>query len=130
MPSIAEWRESQERIAAALAPAQQEQLRRAQGEFARAALDMSQVTSIPQWDQFSTYVNGWIFEIERGNAALRRTLESDSEFDSAVIARAREMLVRNNIRIDTLRKVIAFPQTIMNEAASQQPMTAQEEQNG
>ena len=118
MPSIAEWRESQERIAAALAPAQQEQLRRAQGEFARAALDMSQVTSIPQWDQFSTYVNGWIFEIERGNAALRRTLESDSEFDPAIIARAREMLVRNNIRIDTLRKVIAFPQQIMEQAAS------------
>ena len=114
MPSIGDFREMRARQM----PEQAKQHRWAAGEFVRAALDMSQVTGNAAWDQFSTYVNGWIFEIERGNAALRRTLESDSEFDPAIIARAREMLVRNNIRIDTLRKVIAFPQQIMEQAAS------------
>lgn len=100
---------------AGLADAQLPHIRQ---EFHRAALDMTQITGIPQWDVFSTYVNGWIDRLSKQNDSLRRAMESPSLTDEAEIRALRQAIITNNIRMDTLREVIAFPRQVLEAEAA------------
>lgn len=87
-------------------------------EFRRAALDMAQVTGIPQWDVFSTYVNGWLERLSIQNDNLRRAMEAPTLTDENEIRALRQAIITNNIRVDTLREVIAFPRQVLEADAA------------
>ena len=82
-------------------------------EFTRAALDAKAVSGIPEWDVFCTYVQGWVDQLGKRIDATRRTLESEGTVDPVEIARLRQSIMADNIRVDTFRKVISFPRDII-----------------
>ncbi|MFZ2652451.1 MAG: hypothetical protein WA210_20310, partial [Burkholderiaceae bacterium] len=80
----------------------------------RAAVDAANLSGIPQWDTFCTYVQGWIARIERNTAGMRSRMEHADLTDDGEILRLRQGIVLNNTRIETLLQVIRFPTDILD----------------
>ena len=121
MPSIHDWREFQKfRDGSLEVRAARQQTR---NEFQRAALDANQVTGIPEWDTFATYVNGLCQLYRQQNDQFRRALERPDADDNDVL-RLNKLVVHNNIRIETLLQVIRFPAEVKERFAQLERETA------
>jgi hypothetical protein len=85
----------------------------------RAEADAKALTGHPAFDNFMTYLQGRIDEIDSETANLKRQLFSPAQFNFAEIAQLQSQVVRNDLVVATLREIMAWPAQVLAAATEE-----------